>query len=443
MTGPRFFRRWREGSAARAGVEASAPRETPSATPGCGARAEEFVVILLHRMRDGIQRRRRPSGTLPSPTASPLLAATARAPSQESDTMMTAVSSQTDSSVCTELVSVGSQTPPELSQVKCERCDQSLTSSSTQTDPMSECRSTSQHQERAALRAQRISISQPDTNMGKIASGAAAIACLRSNVASMQGELQLLRLRVLPFDEDRARGDVQLAEHDEWAAVMREFDGTWPPTANNEMSNDVLQGTRGSQEGVVPPRAAELTVPESASRRPPSFARECLFIDRICHWVATFVHRDWARVCSTSAQAVYEVLCHVQDIWGSVTVDLGRYQSLGSGNPADHRDYGPEPGVLPAARRAVLDLRHAVGRAQVSGRGVRWYNRFALHIELAANLYDEMRMRIRLVYYEARCIVADLLSPIDTLGDTLDMRNARVAAAAERDAEGTPEDGPT
>eukprot|EP01062_Namystynia_karyoxenos_P012686 TRINITY_DN14586_c0_g2_i1.p3 TRINITY_DN14586_c0_g2~~TRINITY_DN14586_c0_g2_i1.p3 ORF type:complete len:229 (+),score=33.59 TRINITY_DN14586_c0_g2_i1:590-1276(+) len=179
---------------------------------------------------------------------------------------------------------------------------------------------------------------------------------------------------------------------------------------------------------------AELVLPDMATSRSPTHARKCLFIDVICHWVSSFVYRDWACVCSAAAQAVYRVLLPLHGTWTSTALLLGSFQSVGFDSPHDTEFFGPEPGPLVTARDAVLDLRKVAVRTDVCNEG--WRDHFLLHMQITAHLYEEMRLCHRQVFITAAYVGSAMDNCLTTLEQTLEMRTARLAAAAEHAHEG-------
>eukprot|EP01062_Namystynia_karyoxenos_P024405 TRINITY_DN19513_c0_g1_i3.p1 TRINITY_DN19513_c0_g1~~TRINITY_DN19513_c0_g1_i3.p1 ORF type:complete len:222 (+),score=35.65 TRINITY_DN19513_c0_g1_i3:460-1125(+) len=217
---------------------------------------------------------------------------------------------------------------------------------------------------------------------------------------------------------------------DEWGALVAAFH---MPRAGIDVPEDgavTEEPTRvlGACTDVVVSSvsATPLTFPERATTRSPDYARKCLFIDTVCHCVPTFVRRDWARACSTTARAVFKAVLEVHGVWVSVAIPLGQFQSSGAQHHGDHGDFGPEAGVLMEACQSAIALRNAVIDTQTPDW--RWSNRFALRMELLATLYLEMRLRHRQAYIEVRDIVVDLGNVLTTLDDTLQMHAARTAA---------------
>eukprot|EP01062_Namystynia_karyoxenos_P024403 TRINITY_DN19513_c0_g1_i1.p1 TRINITY_DN19513_c0_g1~~TRINITY_DN19513_c0_g1_i1.p1 ORF type:complete len:412 (+),score=61.11 TRINITY_DN19513_c0_g1_i1:76-1311(+) len=322
-------------------------------------------------------------------------------------------------------------------------------SESTQTDLPPEPPPALQHredcfvlaQERRALFTQQSSLSQPELKQAVIDSNASVIAelqcelaALRDNMEELRADLQLLApaaaqgRTLLSRDEEQARGDVELEMHDARAALMLSFHLSSANGATATDEHRCAQSSHGlvQRSGAL---AAQLTFAEPTGARSPTYASECLFIDQICHWVGTFVRRDWARVCSTTARAVFKAVLEVHGVWMSVARPLGQFQSEGSAHPGDHRDHGPEPGQLERGFQAVHDLRNRVVTTETGDQ--RWGSRFALHMELTCILYREMRVRHRQLFIEVRHIVVDLSGVLTTLNDTLKMHDAHVAAAAE------------
>eukprot|EP01062_Namystynia_karyoxenos_P024404 TRINITY_DN19513_c0_g1_i2.p1 TRINITY_DN19513_c0_g1~~TRINITY_DN19513_c0_g1_i2.p1 ORF type:complete len:411 (+),score=57.99 TRINITY_DN19513_c0_g1_i2:76-1308(+) len=319
-------------------------------------------------------------------------------------------------------------------------------SESTQTDLPPEPPPALQHredcfvlaQERRALFTQQSSLSQPELKQAVIDSNASVIAelqcelaALRDNMEELRADLQLLApaaaqgRTLLSRDEEQARGDVELEMHDARAALMLSFHLSSANGATATDEHRCAQSSHGlvQRSGAL---AAQLTFAEPTGARSPTYARECLFIDQVCHRVGTFVRRDWARACSTTARAVFKAVLEVHGVWMSVARPLGQFQSAGAQHNGDHGDFGPEAGVLMEARQSVIALRNTVIDTQTPNW--RWSNRFALRMELLATLYLEMRLRHRQAYIEVRDIVVDLGNVLTTLDDTLQMHAARTAA---------------
>eukprot|EP01062_Namystynia_karyoxenos_P074373 TRINITY_DN7124_c0_g2_i1.p1 TRINITY_DN7124_c0_g2~~TRINITY_DN7124_c0_g2_i1.p1 ORF type:complete len:447 (+),score=72.06 TRINITY_DN7124_c0_g2_i1:109-1341(+) len=285
------------------------------------------------------------------------------------------------------------------------------------------------------LSPQQSSSSQPEVKQAVLLSNAVTIA-LQREVADLQARLHeavrdgarqraALAGLQLWYDQDQGRGDVELEMDNEWEALVSSFRSGDAHHGETTEAPTVIQGV-STECAVSGGSAGQLTFPEPATPRDPDFARKCLFIDQICYWVGTFVRRDWARTCSTTARAVFHVVLEVHNTWYSAAHPLGIFQSAGAKDPGDHHDHGPEPGPLLGARQAVLDLRNQV--IDTDTPDWRWANRFALHMHLTATLYLEMRLRHRQLYAEGRYIVQDLGCVLTTLHKTLQMYDARAAA---------------
>eukprot|EP01062_Namystynia_karyoxenos_P019538 TRINITY_DN17356_c0_g4_i1.p1 TRINITY_DN17356_c0_g4~~TRINITY_DN17356_c0_g4_i1.p1 ORF type:complete len:450 (+),score=93.20 TRINITY_DN17356_c0_g4_i1:110-1459(+) len=168
--------------------------------------------------------------------------------------------------------------------------------------------------------------------------------------------------------------------------------------------------------------------------RPPSQAAEALLIDDIAHWVALFVRRDWARVCSGAARSVLGVLFADHGIWASAWLSIGRFQSVGFEHPTDTEEFGTELGPLRVARLAVDKLAEDMMPLRTL-RNIRWFNRWRLRMYLLAHLYEEMRLKHRELWSTARLMVVDLEDVIITLRSTLEMHDRRVSAAEDADTD--------
>eukprot|EP01062_Namystynia_karyoxenos_P074355 TRINITY_DN7124_c0_g1_i1.p1 TRINITY_DN7124_c0_g1~~TRINITY_DN7124_c0_g1_i1.p1 ORF type:complete len:462 (+),score=122.29 TRINITY_DN7124_c0_g1_i1:84-1388(+) len=328
--------------------------------------------------------------------------------------------------------------------------------------------------EQLPLVAQHSSYFQPEEKQTVIAASAETIAKLQCEMVMMQAKLQrsaramevvsklqgdittlqakLLQaehdetaarrralraeLQELSHNEHAARGELETEADNEWKALALAFQAPRTSDVDSWAATDKRINAQSTQRGVAPPcctAVAQLTFPEPTSPRSPTFARECLFIDRICHWVAAFVRRDWACTCSTSAYAVFKVLWQVRDIWTLVALSIGHFQSMGAGNPSDAMICGPELGPLLQARQDIMDLRQKV--LITANPNVRWTSQFALHMQIMAHLFEEMRLRHRQMFHEARYIAGDVGGVIGTLDSTLQMVDARLDAEESTDSD--------
>eukprot|EP01062_Namystynia_karyoxenos_P074364 TRINITY_DN7124_c0_g1_i18.p1 TRINITY_DN7124_c0_g1~~TRINITY_DN7124_c0_g1_i18.p1 ORF type:complete len:459 (+),score=125.56 TRINITY_DN7124_c0_g1_i18:84-1379(+) len=320
--------------------------------------------------------------------------------------------------------------------------------------------------EQLPLVAQHSSYFQPEEKQTVIAASAETIAKLQCEMVKMQAKLEqsaravevvsklqrdltTLQAKLLQAEHDETaarrralRAELQELSHNEHAArgeINMQADNEWEAFILARTSDvdsgaavDVSINAQSAQACVALPcctAVAQLTFPEPTSPRSPTFARECLFIDRICHWVAAFVRRDWARTCSTSAYAVFKVVFQVRDIWLSVAKPIGSFQSVGTNSAQDTHSFGPEPGVLWAARGEVMGLRQKVIATQTPD--IRWAARFALHMQLTAHYYEEMRLRHRQLFQRTTYVVNDLSHVLSTLLEIQESVDARLAAAEE------------
>eukprot|EP01062_Namystynia_karyoxenos_P074372 TRINITY_DN7124_c0_g1_i9.p1 TRINITY_DN7124_c0_g1~~TRINITY_DN7124_c0_g1_i9.p1 ORF type:complete len:458 (+),score=125.71 TRINITY_DN7124_c0_g1_i9:84-1376(+) len=324
--------------------------------------------------------------------------------------------------------------------------------------------------EQLPLVAQHSSYFQPEEKQTVIAASAETIAKLQCEMVKMQAKLEqsaravevvsklqrdltTLQAKLLQAEHDETaarrralRAELQELSHNEHAArgeINMQADNEWEAFILARTSDvdsgaavDVSINAQSAQACVALPcctAVAQLTFPEPTSPRSPTFARECLFIDRICHWVAAFVRRDWACTCSTSAYAVFKVLWQVRDIWTLATLQIGRFQSTGNGNHTDALICGPGLGPLLHARQDIMDLRQKV--LITANPNVRWTSQFALHMQIMAHLFEEMRLRHRQMFHEARYIAGDVGGVIGTLDSTLQMVDARLDAEESTDSD--------
>eukprot|EP01062_Namystynia_karyoxenos_P012689 TRINITY_DN14586_c0_g3_i2.p2 TRINITY_DN14586_c0_g3~~TRINITY_DN14586_c0_g3_i2.p2 ORF type:complete len:367 (+),score=87.51 TRINITY_DN14586_c0_g3_i2:99-1103(+) len=184
---------------------------------------------------------------------------------------------------------------------------------------------------------------------------------------------------------------------------------------------------RNERSDDVHSSALDLVPAETAGSRRPTYARDWLLLDVICHWVSTFVYRDWACVCSTAARAVAQVIFPVHRVWGTTAKLLGEFQSIGQAGFHDNHHFGPEPGPLLAAHHAVLALHKEA--LQTRNRDGRWKEFFLIHMQMTANLYEEMRLHQRQMFITSANRATNLLNAFRTLERTLEKRDARLAAA--------------
>eukprot|EP01062_Namystynia_karyoxenos_P011279 TRINITY_DN14029_c0_g2_i1.p1 TRINITY_DN14029_c0_g2~~TRINITY_DN14029_c0_g2_i1.p1 ORF type:complete len:417 (+),score=56.03 TRINITY_DN14029_c0_g2_i1:49-1251(+) len=296
----------------------------------------------------------------------------------------------------------------------------------TQTDSASECR--------PALQPQEHTLSQPEAKR-EVIEARAVIAQLQQDLAVQRQRALRAELRLLSHDEDKARGDLQDDVEHELEALALAFRALGTGDARPLVATQPADALCTSANTPRPRTGnAELSFPEPTSPRSPTYARECLFIDRICHWVGSFVYRDWARVCPTTARAVQQAMQQSHAVWMDMANMLGQFQSSGQGIVTDNRFFGSALGPLAAARDEVRALRDKAVRA---GADKRWRDRFLVHMQVTAHLYEEMRLLHRQVYFTAACITSDRYHAIVTLEQTLEMHDARTAAAGSSQ-EGAP-----
>eukprot|EP01062_Namystynia_karyoxenos_P029811 TRINITY_DN22333_c0_g1_i1.p1 TRINITY_DN22333_c0_g1~~TRINITY_DN22333_c0_g1_i1.p1 ORF type:complete len:498 (+),score=98.58 TRINITY_DN22333_c0_g1_i1:83-1576(+) len=159
-----------------------------------------------------------------------------------------------------------------------------------------------------------------------------------------------------------------------------------------------------------------------------SNASEAIFIDQICFWISTFVHRDWARVCSRSARMVAHVMFVFKEGWVSVVDLLGHWQSQGAPCRFDRLNFGPEPGPLMAAAGDMDRLRHKARSLQLNSGNAFWFNRWYVYMGMTVNLYDEMQLRSKEIFLTARQTCILLAHTVDSLNAALEMYDSRKAA---------------
>eukprot|EP01062_Namystynia_karyoxenos_P020837 TRINITY_DN17894_c0_g2_i2.p1 TRINITY_DN17894_c0_g2~~TRINITY_DN17894_c0_g2_i2.p1 ORF type:complete len:467 (+),score=92.82 TRINITY_DN17894_c0_g2_i2:85-1401(+) len=249
----------------------------------------------------------------------------------------------------------------------------------------------------------------------------------RDEAAARQRALRA-ELRDMSHEEQHARDGVQKDMDSEWEAIVLAFNT--PRTDNADEAETTLEPSDALAARECVPRpgigSAELTFPETRPRSP-THARDCLFIDVICHWVGSFVHRDWARVCSTTASAVYRALIERHHVWFTTAHLIGVFQSVGAAQPLDVMHFGPEPGPLCVARRAALALAREVGTTDTPNLRVR--DQFMIHVQIIANMYQDLRLHHMQAFATASCIATDMDNVLIMLEETLEMRRARVVAA--------------
>eukprot|EP01062_Namystynia_karyoxenos_P074757 TRINITY_DN7174_c0_g1_i6.p1 TRINITY_DN7174_c0_g1~~TRINITY_DN7174_c0_g1_i6.p1 ORF type:complete len:591 (+),score=100.22 TRINITY_DN7174_c0_g1_i6:114-1886(+) len=156
-----------------------------------------------------------------------------------------------------------------------------------------------------------------------------------------------------------------------------------------------------------------------------SRAWDALRIDHVCHWVALYVQRDWAPVCSTAARAVLGVASYARKFWSCRAFDMGMIQSRGRLHPLDAVDFGSEPGPLFSAKLLLDQLDQNVVAAPPPRSSAAWCNRWRVYIALATNTYEAMRLEHKLLFYRAGHMNARWVSVTRTLTDVLDAYDHR------------------
>eukprot|EP01062_Namystynia_karyoxenos_P012697 TRINITY_DN14586_c1_g1_i1.p1 TRINITY_DN14586_c1_g1~~TRINITY_DN14586_c1_g1_i1.p1 ORF type:complete len:471 (+),score=74.49 TRINITY_DN14586_c1_g1_i1:86-1414(+) len=241
-------------------------------------------------------------------------------------------------------------------------------------------------------------------------------------------------------DEEQGRAAVLVEMQREWQANMLDLHA--PRCEADDRATEDPTPTLCTYSNTPQPRTdnMSLLLPEPTSPRSPTYARECLFIDRICHWVGSFVYRDWACVCSTTARGVHRALVETYGVWSQVAHMLGRYQSSGQGLSTDDRYFGPVPGPLVSARDGVRALHDKAARCECDPR---WGDRFTTHMLITVHLYEEMRLLHRQVFITAAIITTDVHCTLVTLEQTLEKYDARASATGSSQEEAPPDPSPS
>eukprot|EP01062_Namystynia_karyoxenos_P040282 TRINITY_DN29387_c0_g2_i1.p1 TRINITY_DN29387_c0_g2~~TRINITY_DN29387_c0_g2_i1.p1 ORF type:complete len:474 (+),score=68.73 TRINITY_DN29387_c0_g2_i1:71-1423(+) len=169
-------------------------------------------------------------------------------------------------------------------------------------------------------------------------------------------------------------------------------------------------------------------------RRSKSKAAKVLLEDNVCFWVATFVRRDWARACISSARAVWGVISVCITGWIDTCFELGQFQSMGWENEYDASVWGPAPGPIMEARVEIYRLRLSVKHDDRYDRTVtNWISRWRLHMDFTMLLYEEMRLRLREVFQRMKQMTQGLQDVAGVLQDMLEARDRRLAMEEEAD----------
>eukprot|EP01062_Namystynia_karyoxenos_P010078 TRINITY_DN13579_c0_g1_i1.p1 TRINITY_DN13579_c0_g1~~TRINITY_DN13579_c0_g1_i1.p1 ORF type:complete len:425 (+),score=77.04 TRINITY_DN13579_c0_g1_i1:79-1275(+) len=167
------------------------------------------------------------------------------------------------------------------------------------------------------------------------------------------------------------------------------------------------------------------TPPGAATSRIPT--HDALFVDNVCYWLAAFVPSSWAPVCSGSARAVLGTITTYSQGWADTARSLGQWQSKGSDHPPDRDSFGPEKGDPHYGQIQLRLLKRRAIAAPHRGSRV-WFNRWMLHMDILANLYEWMRLQCKSLYLRAKVIHWDLDKVRQTLKDVLDMYDDRTSS---------------
>eukprot|EP01062_Namystynia_karyoxenos_P017586 TRINITY_DN16484_c0_g1_i1.p1 TRINITY_DN16484_c0_g1~~TRINITY_DN16484_c0_g1_i1.p1 ORF type:complete len:486 (+),score=58.19 TRINITY_DN16484_c0_g1_i1:86-1459(+) len=162
-------------------------------------------------------------------------------------------------------------------------------------------------------------------------------------------------------------------------------------------------------------------------------AREALFIDHICYWVAAFAPRSWAPVCAKSARTVAKVLKTYQEGWRDVVRQMGRTQSMGAMHGPDHHCFGPESGLIHASYMEIEALKQKILRTPMPPGDGCFVNTWMLHMDFTKHLYEEIRLRHKQMYLHSRYTFRALAEVSTTLADVLEMYGRRTAEDEDAD----------
>eukprot|EP01062_Namystynia_karyoxenos_P072698 TRINITY_DN6904_c1_g1_i3.p1 TRINITY_DN6904_c1_g1~~TRINITY_DN6904_c1_g1_i3.p1 ORF type:complete len:393 (+),score=93.46 TRINITY_DN6904_c1_g1_i3:92-1180(+) len=169
-----------------------------------------------------------------------------------------------------------------------------------------------------------------------------------------------------------------------------------------------------------------------------SSASEVLFIDHICFWVAAFVPRSWAPVCSKASRFVFRVIHIYRHVWNFVGVPLAHLQSKGKDSATDNRAHGPGFGEIYRAYLKVQRLRDTVLRLREhsTAGNPRFITRWVLHMDFQINMYDTMRLRHRELYLTALSKYKCYSSVLDNIKQALKAFDDRKMAEANKEEDG-------
>eukprot|EP01062_Namystynia_karyoxenos_P014220 TRINITY_DN15114_c0_g1_i2.p1 TRINITY_DN15114_c0_g1~~TRINITY_DN15114_c0_g1_i2.p1 ORF type:complete len:392 (+),score=98.75 TRINITY_DN15114_c0_g1_i2:86-1261(+) len=149
---------------------------------------------------------------------------------------------------------------------------------------------------------------------------------------------------------------------------------------------------------------------------------KALFIDNICFWVAAFVPKSWAPVCSEAARTVHKVMNIYVMGWRRVGALVACFQSKGAQCPRDREEIGPEAGWIHYYNLQLQALKHdIIQHAQGNPRAgcPMWITRWLLHMDFRMNMYENLRLHHKGLYNAACEKLHIYLSVIDKLGTAL------------------------
>eukprot|EP01062_Namystynia_karyoxenos_P012382 TRINITY_DN14448_c0_g1_i1.p1 TRINITY_DN14448_c0_g1~~TRINITY_DN14448_c0_g1_i1.p1 ORF type:complete len:475 (+),score=49.63 TRINITY_DN14448_c0_g1_i1:93-1427(+) len=165
-------------------------------------------------------------------------------------------------------------------------------------------------------------------------------------------------------------------------------------------------------------------------------ANEALFIDHICFWLAAFAPRSWAPVCSKSARMVLATLHIFHSGWEDIVFQIACFQSMGIHDRADNTYIGPGVGPLHWATLEVQNLLPAARAAFPLGRGVPlWANRWVLYMDQTVNLYEEMRLAHKALFFDGITVMRNIRDVKETVAGVLALFDQRTEPVVE-DADG-------
>eukprot|EP01062_Namystynia_karyoxenos_P072692 TRINITY_DN6904_c0_g1_i6.p1 TRINITY_DN6904_c0_g1~~TRINITY_DN6904_c0_g1_i6.p1 ORF type:complete len:400 (+),score=114.46 TRINITY_DN6904_c0_g1_i6:73-1200(+) len=170
----------------------------------------------------------------------------------------------------------------------------------------------------------------------------------------------------------------------------------------------------------------------------PSSASEALFVDNICFWVAAFVPRSWAPVCSKASRTVFRVINIYLQGLDYVGVRLAHMQSKGRDYAPDHGLWGPGLGTVYRAYVKVQALKEKVMRdREYPGCGDQQFiTRWLLHMDFQLSMYDSLRLRTRELYLAVRHKYIVYENVLDNIKEALDAFDNRKIAEANEEEDG-------